>query len=105
MPPGGDRRGRVGGDPLLVHPDEPAVQPFRDTDRQLGLAPRRRPDDRHHVQTGYGRLNNRLNWSSGRMTVVGRPCGQLMGSSVTASELSSWRADSGVISSPKRTAL
>ena len=39
------------------------------------------------------------------ITVVGRPCGQLIGSSVVASELSSWRADSGVIPSPKRTAL
>ena len=88
-----------------VHRDQLAVQAFGDSDRQLGLAAGRRPDDRHDAQIGYGRLKSRLNWSSGRIRVVGRPCGQLIGSSVIASKLSSCRADSGVIVSPKRTAL
>lgn len=72
-----------------VHRDQFAVQPFRDADGELGLAAGRRPDDRDDAQRGYGRLKSRLSWSSGRITVVGRPCGQLIGSSVTASELSS----------------
>src|SRR5437763_814580 len=95
----------VAKDLARIHRDQLAVEPLGDADGQLGLAARRRSDDCHHAQLGYGRLNKRLNWSSGRIRVVGRPCGQLIGSSVAASELSSWRADSGVIASPKRTAL
>src|SRR5213076_1443046 len=93
----------VAKDLARIHRDQLAIQPPGDADGQLGLAARRRPDDCHHAQVGYGRLNRRLNWSSGRIRVVGRPCGQLIGSSVTASELSNWRAASGLMASPKRT--
>src|SRR2546430_10575940 len=95
----------VAKDLARIHRHQLAVQPLGDADGQLGLAAGRRPDDRHHAQAGYGRLNSRLNWSSGRITVVGRPWGQLIGSSVVASELSSWRAASDVIWSPQQTAL
>src|SRR5256885_12352082 len=51
-----------------IHRDQLAVQPLGDADGQLRLAAGRRPHDRYHAQVGYGRLNRRLNWSSGRIT-------------------------------------
>src|SRR4030081_1931730 len=49
-----------------IHRNQLTVEPFGDTDGQLGLAAGRWSDDRYYAQVGYGRLNNRLNWSSGR---------------------------------------
>src|SRR5438105_12798648 len=72
--------------------------------RQLRLSAGRGPDHRHHHLGDQGRLNSLLNCWSGRTRVVGRPCGQLIGSAVTESAASKPEADSAVRRSPNRTA-
>src|SRR6202022_5113086 len=92
----------VGIDLPRIDRDQLAVQPMRRGSGDRRLPAGRGTHDSDDTLQLQGRLNNRLNWSSGRISVVGRPCGQLIGSSVAASARSTSRAVSGVSGSPKR---